>query len=330
MARTWCKVSASLDSHPRIRRAGNLGRQVFEFALRRNAEIDRNGVIPSEHLEAEYLADVLMMTPEQAAEGISRCVRTGLLALDSGHYVICGWDDEWGRRPMTEAERKRNQRAKVRERKVVTICPDTSVTDRDGPECHGSEESREEEKRSENSLPRAHAIPPSTEAQPGVDPGAGVQHMPAPSIEPAAEPVACPVVAAPLERQEQRVLWRELEQARAESAAKLGVAAQPLVFGDAGERDLAGMLAAARQRGPAELEKFIAQARHAIAMAKLETVNGDKPLEWFTGAVFSPNNFRRLVGKTTDAAKHVRAGPLEARGRYRERPPEQPRKTQIL
>jgi hypothetical protein len=114
MSQNWCKVSASLDSHPRIRRAGNLGRQVFEFALRRNAELDRNGVIPAEHMDAEYLADVLMMTPEQAGDGVSRCVRTGLLALDSGHYVITGWDDEWGKRPLTEAERKRNQRAKSR------------------------------------------------------------------------------------------------------------------------------------------------------------------------------------------------------------------------
>ena len=53
MSRSWCKVSASLDSHPKIRRAGNLGRQVFEFALRRNAEIDGVGVIPRHHLDPD-------------------------------------------------------------------------------------------------------------------------------------------------------------------------------------------------------------------------------------------------------------------------------------
>lgn len=103
------------------------------------------------------------------------------------------------------------------------------------------------------------------------------------------------------------MLWRELEQARAEAAAELHVDAMPLAFGDVGERDLADLTAAARRRGPAELDKFVRQARHAIAMAKLETATGQKPFEWFTGAVFSANNFRRLVGKTATAT--VRAGP---------------------
>jgi len=149
MARSWCKVSSSLDSHPRIRRAGNLGRQVFEFALRRNAEIDRNGVVPAEHLEGEYIADVLMLTKEEAVSGLSSCVRTGLLALDNGNYVITGWDDEWGKRPMTEAERKRNQRANKRDSTSVTKCPDSVVTESDCPECHASEERRGEEIRRE-------------------------------------------------------------------------------------------------------------------------------------------------------------------------------------
>lgn len=149
MGRSWCKVSSSLDSHPRIRRAGNLGRQVFEFALRRNAELDRNGVVPAEHLEADYLADVLMLTKEQAVSGLSSCVRTCLLALDNGNYVITGWDDDWGKRPMTEAERKRNQRANKRDSTSVTKCPDSNVTESDCPECHGSEERRGEEIRRE-------------------------------------------------------------------------------------------------------------------------------------------------------------------------------------
>lgn len=149
MARSWCKVSASLDSHPKIRRAGNLGRQVFEFTLRRNAELDRNGIVPSDHLESEYLADVLMLTKEQAVSGLSQCVRTGLLARDNGNFVICGWDDEWGKRPMTEAERKRNQRANRPNSTSVTKCHDAIVTERDSPECHGSEERRGEEIRRE-------------------------------------------------------------------------------------------------------------------------------------------------------------------------------------
>lgn len=157
MAKSWCKVSAGLDSHPRIRRAGNLGRQVFEFALRRNAELDKNGVIPAEHLEPDYLADVLMFSREDAVTGLSACVRTRLLASDGDQYVICGWDDEWGKHPMTEAERKRVSRAKARKDTDVTICPDTIVTESDGPECHRSEESRSEEKRERAQEPQTAA-----------------------------------------------------------------------------------------------------------------------------------------------------------------------------
>ncbi len=149
MARSWCKVSAALDSHPRIRRAGNLGRQVFEFALRRNAELDRNGVIPAEHLDPSYLADVLMFSEQDAVTGLSGCVRTGLLASDGDQYVICGWDDAWGKYPMTEAERKRISRARYRNNTTSEKCPDTIVTESDGPECHRSDQIRSEEIRGE-------------------------------------------------------------------------------------------------------------------------------------------------------------------------------------
>jgi len=97
---------------------------------------------------------------------------------------------------------------------------------------------------------------------------------------------------------EARMLLQELDQARAEAAAEIGVDAQPLVFGDVGERVLSEMLAAARARGQTELDKLVRQVRHAIAMAKLETTSGEKPIEWLTGAVFAERNFRRLVGKT--------------------------------
>jgi uncharacterized phage protein (TIGR02220 family) len=158
MARSWCKVSTSLDSHPRIRAAGNLGRQVFEFVLRRNGEVDRNGVIPALHLDPTYLADILMMTAEQAADGVSRCVRTGLLSRDTENFVVNGWDDEWGKRPMTEAERKRNQRARSRYDSMSRKCPDTDVTESDRPDSHTGEERRSEEKRGEEKQP---PLPPS-------------------------------------------------------------------------------------------------------------------------------------------------------------------------
>lgn len=151
---------------------------------------------------------------------------------------------------------------------------------------------------------RARAIPLSAE----------------PSTAPETGPIP-PALGTPLpgERQEARVLWRELERARAEAAAELGVEAQPLTIGDIGERDLADMVVAARARGPAEFAKLVGQVRHAIAMAKAETVNGEKPFEWFTGAVFAERNFRRLAGKV--ATPTVRAGPKGSAVRAAELPP---------
>jgi plasmid stabilization system protein ParE len=115
------------------------------------------------------------------------------------------------------------------------------------------------------------------------------------------------------------MLWRELESARASAGAKLGLEILPLPVGDRGERDLADLFVAARSRGPAEVETLVRQVRHAIAMAAAETVAGEKTPEWFTGAVFSPNNFRRLVAK--QPARVIAPAPARAR----RRPTEQPR-----
>ena len=62
MTQSWCKVDSALDSHPKVRMAGNFGRQVFEFALRRNA-IPGNavpGLLPGLVLEPWFIADQLM------------------------------------------------------------------------------------------------------------------------------------------------------------------------------------------------------------------------------------------------------------------------------
>lgn len=151
---------------------------------------------------------------------------------------------------------------------------------------------------SQRSLPRDPAVPgpaPSTrEPHPTEPPDQRTQSPPAPTTE-------IPTAA---------MLMRELEVARSEAARELGVEVLPLVFGDRGERDCADRISLARSQGREALERVIAQSRHAIAMAKLETVRREKSIEWFTGAVFSPDNFRRLVAKT--AQPTIRAGPRRA------------------
>lgn len=150
----WHKMSSDLDSNPKIRRAGRLGREVFQFALRRNAAPSRpgNGTIPRADLEPWFIADQLMMPEAEASEGLARAIKAGLIAPAGDSYTICGWDDEWGRRAMTAAERKALQRARERP-------PSADVThvtaDRD---CHTSEETEEIEEKEEGAA-RARAIP---------------------------------------------------------------------------------------------------------------------------------------------------------------------------
>jgi hypothetical protein len=163
MAQQFAKVDALLDQHPKIRRAGLLGSAVFQFVIRRNAALDGNGSIPAANVEPWYLADQLMMTEAQAEEGVAKAVRAKLLTIEGDRVVLCGWDDEWAKRPLTEAERKAQQRIRAKSPDVTNshdanvTCPDTVTPDRDSPDSHTSEEIRGEERRGEREKPDASA-----------------------------------------------------------------------------------------------------------------------------------------------------------------------------
>jgi uncharacterized phage protein (TIGR02220 family) len=116
MAMSWCKVSSTLDSHPKIRKAGRLGREVFLFALRRNAHPENPvpGILPADVLDPWFIADQLMMTEEEAVTGVTLCVTVGLL-LKNGHcFEISGWSEDWGKRETVNAERQARYRARLR------------------------------------------------------------------------------------------------------------------------------------------------------------------------------------------------------------------------
>ncbi|HET9063749.1 MAG TPA: hypothetical protein VFO62_10710 [Candidatus Binatia bacterium] len=150
--RSWCKVASNLDSHPKIRRAGRNGREVFLFALRRNAEPgnDGSGSVAASELEPWYLADQLMMSESEAKEGLDRCLAAGLLRiLDGERVAIGGWDEDWGRVPMTGSERTAKWRKHKAEHDDVTsgdadvTAPTSTSVTRDG--CDAGEERRGEE-----------------------------------------------------------------------------------------------------------------------------------------------------------------------------------------
>lgn len=126
---------------------------VFVFALTRNAERGRSGVIPVMDLDAWYVADQLMITELEAAEGLAAAIASNLLAPDDSDDTmirIVGWSDEWARGSMTEAERKRLQRTRADVRTSPDACPDANG--------HGErEEKRKEEKKTDAASPLALA-----------------------------------------------------------------------------------------------------------------------------------------------------------------------------
>jgi hypothetical protein len=101
------------------------------------------GGLSRANVDAEFLADQLMMPAKEAQQGLERAIAAGLLAVDAERVVIVGWAEEWGRQPLTEAERKSRQRARQRDGHGESrTCPDTNVTVTDNPDCHGSDQIR--------------------------------------------------------------------------------------------------------------------------------------------------------------------------------------------
>lgn len=165
---------------------------------------------------------------------------------------------------------------------------------------------------SSSSLPEIEDLSPAREAP-----------TPAPAAPPA--PAAARWEDTP-EVLERRALadeiLRELEAARARAADALGVEIRPLVMFDPGKRTLGDMLRSAAT--PAQRTELVAQLKHAIAAAEAETVARTNSIEWFTGAIFAPANFRRLASKPLDASARPRAGPRGAAA------PEPPRRIKTL
>jgi uncharacterized phage protein (TIGR02220 family) len=157
---SWCKVASNLDSHPKIRKAGRNGREVFLFALRRNAEPGNPvpGRLPLEMLEDWYLADQLMMSRDEAVTGVTAAVTAGLLARDGNEWVIVGWDHDWGKTAVPGNERTKRWREKKQLADGVTARDARDVTESHGDACDAldqrrGEETRGEEKREEQKTP---------------------------------------------------------------------------------------------------------------------------------------------------------------------------------
>lgn len=95
----FAKLSAELHRHPKARRAGYHGTNVFRVVLELNALHGATGRLSPAHSEPYFIADALMCTEEEAARGVEAAIRARLLELaQDGSLQIVGWDDdEWGR-----------------------------------------------------------------------------------------------------------------------------------------------------------------------------------------------------------------------------------------
>lgn len=96
-------------------------------------------------------------------------------------------------------------------------------------------------------------------------------------------------------------IWASLVAARARVAAELGVPARPLMAQDPGEISLATLLATAGD----QLEETATTALHVVAIAEAEA-RRDRSLQWLTGVIFEPRNFRRLAAMSLEDARRAR------------------------
>lgn len=156
----WAKIACDIHSHPKVRKAGRDAREVFMFALLRNGSPNNlsPGSVRELEMEPWYLAEQLQMTEAAATKAVAKLLDVGLMrrveattrrvddddASRSVVYVINGWEDEWGRGSMTEAERKRTQRSRGVEDELSGQCPDNDST---CPDIVTREERRGEENR---------------------------------------------------------------------------------------------------------------------------------------------------------------------------------------
>lgn len=169
----FAKVDAALHQNPKIQLAGPDAREVFVFLLCRNAYLDGGGKLPRRYIDAQYLSGQLSRSFETVRTGVDNAIEANLIHLDGDFVCITGWDEDWGKRPLTEAERKAKQRLAVRVRTVSGQSPDTNGT---GPDSHVSEE-RREDKRTDSAARTRSRKKPATQIAPDWKPSEPLRQM---------------------------------------------------------------------------------------------------------------------------------------------------------
>lgn len=139
----FAKLDPGFFSNRKVRRTSRNGRDVYLFALCQNAARGAKGWVPIGDLDPDYVADMLRVTPDEAQQGVTDACYAKLLTIDGDRVLIGGWDQDWARRPLTNAERQDN----FRKRNAAGVTNNEKVTR------NGSEERRGEERESARYAP---------------------------------------------------------------------------------------------------------------------------------------------------------------------------------
>ncbi len=276
------------------------GRVVLSLLFRK---VDRAGVLDVGHDGVLGLAAVLELPLDIVEAGIAQLtnVRGGQpTVVDTGTaYVIPNFLDAQ-EAPQADAQRKRESRSRRRD---IALAVSRNLLLPGAGESSGHETGQD---RDVGSQPVTPILSVPSRSDPESLP-------PAHAILPSPVPSTTSSTRGPTLDQ----LWSELEVERQRVAVKLGIPLLPLVAHDEGRDLLARMLVDATGKG--KRAELAAQVRNAIAVAGSEAEADPAELQWFSGAIFSARNFRRLAAAPPPRTKRKPPQPsprveLEDRG----------------
>lgn len=300
----YAKVAADLDTNPKVRKAGALGRTVYEFILRRNAARGATGAVPIEDVDPDYMATSLMQPAADLEFGLRKAIEARLVAQEGEEIVISGWDDEWARTALNATERKRAERARKRgpdrdaSRDVTPDVTSETAQTTDQPLAPLSRDvtasvtvtDQRDQIRSEEREPRAHARDPGPPTTLAVDEHARARGRLADRT------------------------WDRMNEIRVALATEnRWNDVQPLNHQLHGHSELRARI---RDAG-ADADR---QCDHVMAVLEAEA-RRDKSVEWLCGKSFSPKGWERALAMRLADVNRSRGGGPSARPDPSERPP---------
>ncbi len=165
---SFAKLAGDFHRSRKIRKAGRNGREVFLWVLCQNALHDRDGWIPLADLDdTAYVSDELQCDVRDVRDGVTAARDADLIRIDGDRVIIVGWDEDWSRRALTDAERSAKYRNRLKENRDAS----RDVTDASRPRdasrksrMRGEEKRREEKREDQN--PDCAAAPVEPEPVP--------------------------------------------------------------------------------------------------------------------------------------------------------------------